>query len=128
MATILLIEDDRDCARTITKILAPHNHIVNHATDGSAGLRLAREIRPDLILVDMNLPELKGEVVALQLRALIGRSPVSLVAFTAENGTRARRLALAFGCDTFISKPIDTQTFPRQIDQILGLKKKAMSR
>jgi DNA-binding response OmpR family regulator len=128
MATILLIEDDRDCARTITKVLAPHNHVVNHATDGLTGLKMAREIRPDLIMVDMNLPGLDGEVVALQLRAWIGRSPVSLVALTAENGTRARRLALAFGCDAFITKPIDTQTFPRQIDQILGLKKKAVSR
>jgi DNA-binding response OmpR family regulator len=123
MATILLIEDDRDCAATIARILSPHRHVVHHATDGLAGLQLARESHPDLILVDMNLPDLKGEVVALQLRVLVGRSPVSLVAFTAESGTRARRLALAFGCDTFISKPIDTQTFPRQIDQILEQKR-----
>ena len=123
MATILLIEDDRDCAATIARVLAPHNHVVRHALDGSVGLQLARETHPDLILVDMNLPDLKGEVVALQLRAMVGHSPVSIVAFTAASGTRARRLALAFGCDTFISNPIDTQTFPHQIDQILEQKK-----
>ncbi len=123
MATILLIEDDRDCAATIATVLEPHHHVVHHATDGLAGLKLARESHPDLILVDMNLPDLRGEVVALQLRALVGRSPVSIVSFTAESGTRARRLALAFGCDTFISKPIDTRTFPRQIGQILEQKR-----
>jgi DNA-binding response OmpR family regulator len=101
--------------------------VVSHATDGLAGLRLAREIHPDLILVDMNLPDLKGEVVALQLRVIVRRSPVAIVAFTAESGTRARRLALAFGCDTFISKPIDIRTLPDQIDQILEQKKSTVN-
>jgi DNA-binding response OmpR family regulator len=126
MTTILLIEDDRNCARMVAKILEPHGYTIHHAANGLTGLRMAREHKPDIILVDMDLPDLEGKVVVLQLRGGITPSHVPIVAFTAEPGAKAKRLALAVGCKEFISKPIDTRAFPDQIGRILNNEKLAV--
>src|SRR5262249_23872352 len=119
MGTILLIEDNRDCARMVKKIIEPRGHSVVHAATALDGLKLARAIKPDLILLDMDLPDLEGKVVVNQLRVDPGFRAVPIVAFTAENSSHARRMALAFGCTGFISKPIDTRTFPTQIENLI---------
>lgn len=119
MVTLLLIEDDLNAARMVGKILTPHGFSVHHAANGLTGLRLAREIHPEIILVDMDLPDLEGKVVVTQLRGMPEAMKLPIVAFTAEASARAKRLALAFGCDAFISKPIDTRAFPEQVQQIL---------
>ncbi len=119
MVTLLLIEDDHNAARMVAKVLTPHGFEVHHAPNGLNGLRLAREINPDVILVDMDLPDLEGKVVVSRLRGSAEAARLPIVAFTAECSARAKRLALAFGCDAFISKPIDTRTFPDQIRAII---------
>ncbi len=119
MANILLIEDDLKFARMVEKIMTPHGHTVCHAPNGLEGLKLARQCHPDIILLDMNLPDLTGPVIAVNLRGSIGRGTIPIVALTAENGERAKRIALGVGCDDFISKPIDTRAFPGQIAALL---------
>lgn len=119
MATLLLIEDDLNAARMVAKILTPFGFTVHHAANGLTGLKLAREIHPEIILVDMDLPDIEGKVVVTQLRGIPESARLPIVAFTAEASARAKRLALAFGCDAFISKPIDTRAFPDQVQQIL---------
>lgn len=120
MPTILLIEDNWDTARMVIRLLERHQHVVHHAADGFTGLQMARRIRPELVLVDLGLPDLNGKVVALQLRSFFSHPPIPIVAFTAETGARAKRLALGFGCDYFLTKPIDTQAFPDQIERIMS--------
>ncbi|CAG1013581.1 Transcriptional regulatory protein SrrA [Anaerolineae bacterium] len=119
MFTLLLIEDDLKTARLIEKILTPHGFNIHHAPNGLKGLQLAREVHPHIILVDLNLPDLDGKVVANNLRGSIQKGTIPIVACTAETGVRAKTLALAMGCDSFISKPIDTRAFPGQILQLL---------
>ncbi len=119
MCNILLIEDDLKFARLVEKIMGPHGHTVHHAATGLDGLQLARRIHPDIILLDMNLPDLDGKVIAVNLRGMINRGTIPIVALTAESGARAKRIALAIGCDDFISKPIDTRAFPDQIATIM---------
>jgi DNA-binding response OmpR family regulator len=120
MTILLLIEDDRNAARMVAKVLEPHGFTVIHAPNGLTGLKLARDASPNLILVDMDLPDLEGKVVVTTLRGTHHHTRVPIVAFTAEGSARAKRLALAFGCDDFISKPIDTRKFPDQLNQILS--------
>ena len=120
MPTVLLIEDDRNCARLVTKVLEPHGFTIAHATGGLAGLKLAREIHPNVILVDMDLPDLDGRAVVVQLRGINALHGVPVIAFTAQPGARARRIALAVGCDDFISKPIDTRALPTQISDFIN--------
>ncbi len=120
MATILLIEDDVVAARMVMKVLGAKGYTIKHVATGLEGLRLARELRPDLVLVDLGLPDLDGKVVALQLSHVLSAKSSAIVAFTAENGAKARRLALAYGCHDFISKPIDTRAFPEQVAKLLA--------
>ncbi len=119
MVTLLLIEDDHNAARMVAKVLTPYGFEVHHAPNGLSGLRLAREVDPDIILVDMDLPDLEGKVVVSRLRGATESARLPIVAFTAECSARAKRLALAFGCDAFISKPIDTRVFPDQIREVM---------
>ncbi len=119
MRDILLIEDDQKFARMVEKIMSPHGYTIHHAATGLDGLKLARQIHADIILLDMNLPDLDGKVIAVNLRGTINRGTIPIVALTAESGARAKRIALAIGCDDFISKPIDTRAFPGQIATIL---------
>ncbi len=119
MSNILLIEDDLKFARLVEKIMGPHGYTIHHASTGLDGLALARRVHPDIILLDMNLPDLDGKVIAVNLRGMINRGTIPIVALTAESGARAKRIALAIGCDDFISKPIDTRAFPGQIATIL---------
>ncbi len=119
MCNVLLIEDDQKFARMVEKIMGPRGYTIHHAATGLDGLQLARRIHPDIILLDMNLPDLDGKVIAVNLRGMINRGTTPIVALTAESGARAKRIALAIGCDDFISKPIDTRAFPGQIATIL---------
>jgi two-component system cell cycle response regulator DivK len=118
--TILLIEDNKECARMVHKIMEARGHILFHAPTGLVGLKMARAVTPDLILLDMDLPDLDGKVVVNQLRATAGFVTLPIIAFTADNSPRAKRMALAFGCNDFISKPIDTRTFPEQVERLAG--------
>ena len=96
MVTLLLIEDDHNTARMVAKVLAPHGFEVHHAPNGLTGMRLAREVSPEIILVDMDLPDLEGKVVVSRLRGVHESAHLPIVAFTAECSARAKRLALAF--------------------------------
>ncbi len=119
MASILLIEDDILAARLVLKVLGTQGYAIRHVGTGLEGLQVARELRPDLVLVDLGLPDLDGKVVAMQLRHILSARSSVIVAFTAEAGAKARRLALAYGCHDFISKPIDTRAFPDLIARLL---------
>jgi DNA-binding response OmpR family regulator len=116
MATILMIEDDEKFARLMQKVLPLHGHSVIHANTALAGLDVIDHQSIDLVLLDMDLPDLDGKVVATTLRARTnGGNHLPIVAVTAQTDAIARRLALAFGCDGFIPKPVDTRKFPEQI-------------
>jgi len=124
--TLLLIEDNLDCARMVQKLLTPLGYVVQHAANGLAGLELARQLMYDtalkLILVDINLPDLSGNVITLQIRHSYRFSTVPIIAFTAETSPKVRRLAMGYGCDGLLAKPIDTQAFPGQIEEFLKAK------
>jgi two-component system cell cycle response regulator DivK len=119
MTTILLIEDDIVAARLVQKVLMKSGYTLHHASTGLEGLALAHDLQPDLVLVDLGLPDLDGKVVALQMSHFLSARSSMIVAFTAETGAKAKRLALAYGCQDFISKPIDTRAFPELIAQLI---------
>ncbi|MCC7447570.1 MAG: response regulator [Anaerolineae bacterium] len=120
MTTLLLIEDDLKCANLVRKVLEPQGYTIHHAAGGLAGLQFARQVHPDIILLDMNLPDLDGKIIAVNLRGSIQKGTVPIVAFTADSGVKAKRIALALGCDDFISKPFDTRALASQLADILN--------
>lgn len=120
MALIILIEDDARSAELVIKVLTPHEHQILHAADGVTGLRLIHENKPDLILLDLDLPDLDGKAVANRVRTSPITKHIPIVAVSANTTTKARQLAIAFGCNGFIEKPIDTREFPQQVASFLS--------
>jgi CheY-like chemotaxis protein len=112
---ILLIEDDDKSARLMTRLLEVAGHRVARAADGRAGLCMAVEHQPDLILVDLGLPDVDGQTVIARIRQSESLKDVPLVAVTAWPKETARPMALAYGCNGYIAKPINTRKFVQQV-------------
>jgi signal transduction histidine kinase len=122
MARVLHIEDDPKNRLLVRKLLNAAGHEVVDAEGGLEGIRLASHHAPDLVLVDINVPDLDGYEVTLRLRGIPGLAEVPIVAITAE-GDRATSLAV--GADGFIEKPIDAARFARTLERFLGGHKEA---
>lgn len=116
MPRILHIEDDPANRLLVRKLLQNAGHEVIDAADGLEGVRLACAQRPDLVLVDLNIPGLDGFEVTLRLRGEPSLVGVPIVAITAEGD---RETSLAVGCDGFLQKPIDARSFSNVIEQYL---------
>src|SRR5437870_5103673 len=116
MPRILHIEDDPANRLLVRKLLQNAGHEVVDAADGLEGVRLACAQRPDLVLVDINIPGLDGFEVTLRLRGEPSLDGVPIVAITAEGD---RETSLAVGCDGFLQKPIDARSFSSVIEQYL---------
>jgi CheY-like chemotaxis protein len=118
--TVVYIEDNRAHAGLVEHILGGRPDVtVHHATTGARGLELARAEAPDLVLLDLDLPDMGGEEVLAALRAdpNAGRTPV-LVVSASTNRDRIARL-LAAGADDYVTKPIDVGRFVEVIDALL---------
>src|SRR5215471_507047 len=117
MPRVLHIEDDPRNRLLVRKLLSAEGLDVIDAADGLEGVRQALTLRPDLILVDLNIPGLDGYEVTLRLRSEASLKGVPIVAITAEGD---RETSFAVGCDGFLQKPIDARQFGRQVRQFLG--------
>lgn len=116
MATILHIEDDPLSRRLVEKLLVRAGHDVIDTASGLEGIELARQHRPDLVLVDINVPDLDGYEVTLRLRGMPELERVPIVAITAEGD---KQTSLAVGANGFLEKPIDARHFARQVASFL---------
>ena len=116
-ATILHIEDEPANRLLVRKLLTADGMLVVDAETGLEGIRRALEIRPDLVLIDLNIPDLDGFEVALRLRSDPALAGTPLVAITAEGD---RDTSLAVGCDGFIQKPIQARRFAEDVRAYLA--------
>jgi len=116
---ILLIEDNEQNRYLVTYLLQARGWEVVHAEDGGAGLALAAEIDPALILLDIQLPGLDGYAVARALREnpKLDQIPVLAVTSYAMAGDRER--CLEAGCNGYIEKPIDPLHFAAEVERFL---------
>lgn len=117
---ILYVEDDPSSARLVQRILEAEGFEVRIVTDGIAALEAARQLRPALILMDINISGLDGYEVTTRLRTLEEVKEVPIVAVTAATLKGDRERALIAGCDGYIPKPIDVDRFPDQVRTFLG--------
>jgi len=118
-AKILYIEDDHASRRLVERVLTSRGYEVFVATEGLEGINLAREKQPQLILMDINLPNMDGREITTRLRSLPHFSEVPIVALTANISAGSRELALAAGCTGFMTKPIDVATFTTDVERFL---------
>lgn len=108
MAKILHIEDDERSRRLVRKLLEGVGHQVVDAVSGLEAIATARRERPDLVLVDIDIPELDGYEIILRLRGIAGFANLPIVAITDEGN---RDTSLAVGADGFIAKPFEARDF-----------------
>jgi signal transduction histidine kinase len=116
---VLYVEDDPTSARLVRRILEAEGFEVTVAAEGLSALRLAPQIQPDLILMDINISGLDGYEVTTRLRSMSTTAGVPIVAVTAAALDGDRERALIAGCDGYISKPIDVDRFADQIREYL---------
>lgn len=116
---ILYIEDNEQNLYLVTFILEKHGYEVFSATDGQEGIDLAASIKPDLILLDIQLPRMDGYTVAGHLRANPALATIPIIAVTSYAMAGDRDKALAAGCTGYIEKPINPDTFMQQVEQHL---------
>jgi CheY-like chemotaxis protein/nitrogen-specific signal transduction histidine kinase len=115
MARILVVEDSPDIRALMRMLLEAEGYDVAVAGDGQSGVAAARKERPDLILMDLSLPVLSGWEAAREIKADPEIAAIPILAVTAHAMHGDRERALAAGCDGFIPKPIDEETFGRQV-------------
>jgi len=119
VATILVVEDTPANRVLATKILRAAGHEVATAETASAGIALARDLQPDLVLMDLGLPDIDGWEAIRQIRADPAASKLRVVAFTAHAMVGDRERVLAGGFDGYLSKPIDFATFAETVEGFL---------
>lgn len=117
---ILYVEDDPASATLVQRILEAEGYEVTVVADGVTALEVARRARPALILMDINIGGLDGYEVTTRLRSIEEMGRVPIVAVTAATLRGDRQRALIAGCDGYIPKPIDVDSFPEQVRAFLG--------
>lgn len=119
MPKILIVEDNEENRDSLSRRLQRRGFAVVSAENGKAGLAMAQSEKPDLILMDMNMPELDGWEATRQLKALEGLRSVPVVALTAHALAGDRERALQAGCTDYHTKPVDFPKLLAQIEAIL---------
>lgn len=119
---ILMIEDNEQNRYLATFLLQAHGYEVLPVEDGAQGIELATNVIPDLILLDIQLPTMDGYTVACELRKNSKLDSVPVIAVTSYAMTGDRERALAAGCNGYIEKPINPDTFVREIEQYIRTK------
>jgi two-component system cell cycle response regulator DivK len=117
--TILYIEDNEDNLKLVNRVLQATGFNFHGAADGQAALAFLAEETPDLILMDINLPDIDGYTMTRQLRRRAELAEVPIVALTANVMKADRDKSIAAGCDGFIQKPISVDRLPQQVRSFL---------
>jgi two-component system cell cycle response regulator DivK len=116
---ILYIEDNPGNRMLVRRILEAEGYKITEATDGPAGLEIAAQEHFDLILLDINLPEIDGYDLAKRMRSMPNLDGVPILAVTANVMQGDKERTLAAGCDGFIPKPIDVDKLPELVQTAL---------
>jgi CheY-like chemotaxis protein len=116
---ILYVEDNDDNVHMLKNRLSRAGFTVVVATDGAQGIAMATSEQPDLILMDLTLPDIDGEEATRRLKADPATKQIPVIALTANAMSGDREKAISAGCDDFDTKPVD---MPRLLEKIAALK------
>lgn len=106
---ILVVEDNDDNMTLIVDVLQSLDHVVLKATDGEQGVAVARQEKPDLILMDLSLPRMDGWTATKLIKSDPELAHIPVIALTAHAMVGDRERAIQAGCDDYIAKPINLQ-------------------
>ncbi len=117
---ILIIEDNLMNLELVTDLLVANGFNVQSAQTAEEGLRLAREMAPDLVLMDFSLPGMDGLCATRDLKADPATRHLTVVGLTAHAMKGDEQIALDAGCDGYLTKPIDTRTFVATVKNFIA--------
>ncbi|RLC99582.1 MAG: response regulator [Chloroflexi bacterium] len=120
--TILIVEDSALNRKLVETVLQPYGYRLLIAVDGKEAIEIATREKPDLILMDIQLPKVSGYEATQTIKAQPETAHIPILALTAHAMTGDRERAVAAGCDDYITKPIDTRVFPDQVRHHLDLR------
>jgi two-component system cell cycle response regulator DivK len=120
MAIILYIEDNPDNRLLVRRVLEAEAFTILEAANASQAMRHIESRPPDLILMDINLPEVDGYTLTAQLKTRSDLNGVPIIALTANVMRGDRERILEAGCDGYIQKPVDIDILPQQINRFLS--------
>ncbi len=117
MPRILYIEDNRDNRTLVRRVLSAcdYDYRVEEAESAAIGIRMAQQNPPDLILMDVSMPDMDGLTATRYLRTLPELTHIPIVAMTANAMSGDRERTLEAGCTGYIAKPIDVDKLPDEI-------------
>lgn len=113
---VLYIEDDPQSKLLVKKLLESAGYTVLEASDGIRAVEIVQETIPDLILMDIQIPEMDGYETTTKLKSIEGLQDIPIIAVTASAMKGDRERALIAGCDGYIQKPINPYTFVQQVE------------
>jgi two-component system, cell cycle response regulator len=122
---ILIIEDDPTSLKLASEVLQAGGHVVMLATSADQAICSINAVKPDIILLDLRLPGIKGIAVARQCREQPSTHDIPIIAITAFTADYGMDEALQAGCDAYINKPINTRTLLTKIEEVVATKAKA---
>ena len=122
MPKILLVEDNEMNRDMLSRRLQRKGYEVVIAIDGGQGVEMAKSVTPDLILMDMSLPDLDGWEATRRLRAAPETKTVPIIALTAHAMAGDREKAIEAGCDDYDTKPVELQRLLSKIEALLKRK------
>ena len=120
--SVLVIDDDETITKTIRPVLISNGFSVLSASTGEDGLRIAREQKPDLILLDVIMPGIKGRDVCKKLKDDIRTKNIPVIFLTAKNSEDDVQAELEAGAVAHLTKPVDYQMLLEKLSNILGKK------
>ncbi|MEW6286454.1 MAG: response regulator [Chloroflexota bacterium] len=118
--TILYVEDNADNRTLVRRILLSEDYGLLEATDAHEALKLLETAKPDLILMDINMPDMDGYTLTAKIRAMPGFERVPILALTANVMRGDKEKTLQAGCDGYIQKPIDFDELLKEIEKFLA--------
>lgn len=117
--TILYIEDNQDNRTLIRRILTFEGFQILEAGNAQEGLEILATTKPDLILMDINIPDIDGYELTSKIRSLTGYDEIPIIALTANVMRGDRERSLEAGCNGYIQKPVDIDLLSQQIERFI---------
>jgi two-component system cell cycle response regulator DivK len=121
--TILYVEDNPDNRMLVRRVLGAEGYMVLEAANARAAFDRIEQTMPNLILMDINLPEVDGYTLTTELRKMPKLDSVPIIALTANVMKGDMERSMQAGCDGYIQKPIDIDTLVLQVQRFIAMKK-----
>ena len=119
-STILYVEDNSDNRMLVRRILLAENYKLLEAINAVEAINLLENTTPDLILMDINMPDMDGYTLTTKIRSMPGLGRVPILALTANVMRGDKEKTLEAGCDGYIQKPLDIDQLIREIEKFLA--------